>query len=110
MISLGATTISLSKLRSDEILGTDWNQLLFDHQVALIDEKNAVSHEARQWAGSCADFYADRIDSFRARLPAHSTGTISMRSATGSSLMALRHPPTAAADRDKASQLSCSAT
>jgi len=46
----------------------DLNALLSQHQIALIKMTDALSPDAREWAGTCADYYADRISVLRDRL------------------------------------------
>lgn len=46
----------------------DLNQLLSEHQIALIKMADACDMPTREWAGVRADYYADRITILREKL------------------------------------------
>lgn len=46
----------------------DLNQLLSEHQIALIRMSDSSDMPTREWAGACADYYAGRITALRERL------------------------------------------
>jgi hypothetical protein len=46
----------------------DLNHLLSEHQIALIKMTDSHDPDVRDWAGTCADYYAGRIAVLRERL------------------------------------------
>jgi hypothetical protein len=46
----------------------DLNHLLSEHQIALIRMMDSPDPAARDWAGTCVDYYAGRITVLRERL------------------------------------------